>query len=144
MHRLAGPAEHQQELKLQPDQVEKARGLARDLHQRWETESKKWEGLPRGEQNLRKSELAEAQYEEGMKALGPSSSRSRSSVSIRSYFQSRGTQAMMEPRTIEALKLTSAQRIKATRIHNEGINAQNQISNMFFRNTPTTPRSNWR
>ena len=73
-----------QELKLQPEQAEKARVLARDSRERWEVEMKKLEGLPRKDLLLKISALADVQYEEGMKALGPSSNRSRSNVSTRS------------------------------------------------------------
>jgi hypothetical protein len=117
----------QQELKLQPEQVDKARGIARDLHDRYEEARKSFEGLPRQETSQKLVALADAQYEEGMKALGAFLKMEQVDRFDQIWFQKRGARAMLEPRVVEALKLTDGQRKQINRVVVQSLNQQNVL-----------------
>ena len=69
---------------------------------------------------------ADAQYEEGMKALGAFLKPEQVDRFDQIMFQSRGAQAMMEPRMVEALKLSADQNAQVRRLVIESLNEQNR------------------
>ena len=117
----------QLELKLDAEQSEKARVLAKELRERWDEEKKKTANLPRMEHALKDLALADAQYDEGMKALEAFLKPEQINRFDQILFQRRGARAMLEPRMAEALKLTSDQKQQINRIAFLGRNELSKI-----------------
>ena len=117
----------EKELKLDPTQVEKAKALSDEMKGKFEEAMGSLKTLPPRDQLKKLPSLAQAHYEEGMKALAGFLKPEQLDRFDQLLFQQRGAAAMLEPASVQALKLTEAQAKQVGSLIDAAKNRQRQV-----------------
>ena len=96
-------------MKLDPEQVKKVKGVADAMRPKFDETMKTIQALAPNDRMKKLPAMAQAHYEEGMKALAEILKPEQVDRFDQILFQQRGAAAMLEPNVSKKLKLTDAQ-----------------------------------